>query len=66
MTVTGGDGTDTGRLYLGMRMRGLTTYFHDLCIGAIQILQSSGTAFRTDSTYTNGYDWNAGNSLTAT
>ena len=66
MTVTGGDGSDTGRLYLGMRMRGTTTYFHDLCIGAIQIIQSGGSQCRTDSTYTNGYDWNAGASLNTT
>ena len=48
-----------------MRMRGLTTYHHDWCLAIVQILQSNGTSFRTDSTYTNGYDWNAANSLTS-
>lgn len=58
MTVTGGTSV-TGRLYIGMRMRGSTSYYHDWSLAIVQILQSSGNAFRTDSTYTNGYDWNA-------
>jgi hypothetical protein len=58
MTVTGGDGADTGRLYMGMRLRGSTAYYHDFCLSHVQILQSNGTSYRTDSTYSNGYDWN--------
>lgn len=63
MSVTGGDGTATGNLYIGVRMRGTTTYYHDFCVAAIQILQSSGTSFRTDSTYSSGYDWNGHRAL---
>ena len=58
MTVTGGDGSDTGRLYFGMRLRGSTSYMHDFCLSHVQILQSNGSSYRTDSTYTSGYDWN--------
>ena len=50
--------THTGHLYIGVRMRGSTTYFHDFCLAAIQILQSNGTSFRSDGTYSSGYDWN--------
>ena len=64
MSVTGGTSV-TGRLYIGMRMRGTTTYYHDWSLAIVQILQSNGTSFRTDSTYSNGYDWNARDSLTS-
>lgn len=64
MSVTGGTSV-TGRLYIGMRMRGTTTYHHDWSLAIVQILQSNGTSFRTDSTYSNGYDWNARDSLTS-
>ena len=65
MSVTGGSGSITGRLYIGMRMQGTTTYYHDWSLAIVQILQSSGTSFRTDSTYTNGYDFNAQNPLSS-
>ena len=65
MSVTGGTSV-TGRLYIGMRMRGTTTYYHDWSLAIVQILQSNGTSFRTDSTYTGGYDWNAQNPQTST
>ena len=58
MTVTGGDGTDAGNLYIGMRMRGTTGYYHDFCLSHVQVLTSAANAYRTDSSYTNGYDWN--------
>ena len=58
MSVTGGDGTATGRLYVGIRLRGTTAYYHDFCLSHLQVVTSAGNAFRTDSTYTNGYDWN--------
>lgn len=64
MSVTGGTSV-TGRLYIGMRMRGTTTYYHDFCLAIVQIVQSNGSQFRTDSTYTNGYDWNSRDSLTS-
>ena len=64
MSVTGGTSV-TGRLYIGMRMRGITSYYHDWSLAIVQILQSNGTSFRTDSTYTNGYDWNAANTLSS-
>jgi len=62
MSVTGGDnsGTCEGNLYLGLRMRGSTSYFHDLCVSHVQILSSS-TTYRTDSSFPNGYDWAFGN-----
>lgn len=49
--------THTGYLYVGLRMRGTTAYYHDFCLGGLQILNTTGTAFRTDGTYSNGYDW---------
>ena len=58
MTVTGGTGTATGNLYIGMRIRGSTAYYHDFCLSHLQVVTSAGNAFRTDSSYTNGYDWN--------
>lgn len=58
MSVTGGDGTDTGNLYIGLRLRGSTAYYHDFCLSHVQVVNSAGSAFRTDSTYTSGYDWN--------
>jgi len=64
MSVTGGTSV-TGRLYIGMRMRGVTTYHHDWSLAIVQILQSNGTSYRTDGTYTNGYDWNAANTLSS-
>lgn len=64
MSVTGGTSV-TGRLYIGMRMRGVTSYYHDFCIAIVQIVQSNGSSFRTDSTYTNGYDWNSRDTLSA-
>jgi hypothetical protein len=56
MTTTGG--AVTGRLYIGLRMRGATSYYHDFCLSHVQVLQSGGSSYRTDSTFTNGYDWN--------
>lgn len=56
--AAGFDGsTTTGYLYIGLRLRGSTNYYHDFCLGGVQILNTTGTAFRTDSTYSNGYDW---------
>lgn len=62
MTVTGGDGADSGNLYIGLRIRGSTAYYHDFCIAHVQVVTSTGSAFRTDSTYTSGYDWSMHNS----
>lgn len=56
--------TTTGRLYIGVRMRGTTTFYHDFCLATVQIVQSSGSSFRTDGTYSNGYDWNFHNTGT--
>lgn len=58
MAVTGGSATQTGNLYIGLRIRGSIAYFHDFCLSHVQVVNSAGTAFRTDSTYTSGYDWN--------
>ena len=59
MSTTGG--AVTGRLYIGLRMRGQTSYYHDLCISHVQVLQSGGSSYRTDAAFTNGYDWNFNN-----
>lgn len=56
--------TTTGKLYIGVRMRGTTTYYHDFCLGAVQIVQSSGSSFRTGGSFTSGYDWNFHNTST--
>lgn len=48
----------TGRLYIGLRIRGSSAFYHDFCLAGIQVLQSSGSSFRSDGTYGNGYDWN--------
>ena len=57
MSVTGGTGTATGNLYIGIRIRGATAYYHDFCLSHVQVITSAGNAFRTDSTY-GEYDWN--------
>jgi hypothetical protein len=60
--VTDSGSSSTGHLYIGFRNtagEGATwgyPYYGDLPIGAVQILQSNGTSFRTDD-YSNG-DWN--------
>ena len=46
-------------------MRGTTSYYHDFCLAAVQIVNSARTAYVTDSTYTNGYDWNFNNTGSA-
>ena len=58
MAVTGGSATQTGNLYIGLRIRGSTAYLHDFCLSHVQVLNSAANAYRTDSTYTAGYDWN--------
>ena len=60
--VTDSGSSSTGHLYIGFRNtagEGATwgyPYYGDLPIGAVQILQSNGTSFRTND-YHNG-DWN--------
>jgi len=58
MAITGGDGTAAGNLYIGLRLAGSTAYYHDFCLSHVQVLNSAANAYRTDSTYTSGYDWN--------
>jgi len=62
MSITGGSGSlagkAQGRLYIGLRMRGTTSYYHDFCLAGVQFVNNGRTAYISDSTYTNGYDWN--------
>ena len=62
LAVTGS--SVTGHFYFGIRLNGSTNYFHDFAFAGIQILQSSGSSYRSDSTYTSGYDWNFENTGT--
>jgi hypothetical protein len=48
--------SSTGYLYIGVRNTASTSYYGDLPIGAVQILQSNGTSFRSN-TYVE-CDWN--------
>ena len=57
--VTGSGSSKSGRLYIGNKVAASTAYYSDFHMAALQILQSSGTSFRGDSTYTS-YDWNFG------
>ena len=46
----------TGYLYIGVKNTASTAYYGDLPIGAVQILHSNGTSFRTNSFV--DCDWN--------
>jgi len=58
--VTGSGSSKTGRLYIGNKVAASPDAFYsDFHMAALQILQSSGTSFRSDGTYSS-YDWNFG------
>ena len=59
--VTNSGSSSTGNLYLGCKISASNTFHNDLCIAAIQVLQSNGSSFRADGVagdYPDGYDWN--------
>ena len=57
--VTSSGSSKSGRLYIGNKVAAATAFYSDFHMAALQILQSSGTSFRGDGTYSS-YDWNFG------
>ena len=56
--VTSSGTNATGELYIGVRNTAPTSYYGDLPIAAVQILQSNGTSFRSTAVF--DCDWNFG------
>jgi len=59
--------SSTGRIYIGCNVTATTTYYNDLCVGAVQVLNPSGTTRLYGYSFSNGTDvagWNTSNAQT--
>tara|TARA_R100001594_G_C4027131_1_gene260473 strand:+ start:87 stop:1136 length:1050 start_codon:yes stop_codon:yes gene_type:complete len=65
VNVTSSGSSKTGHLYIGNKVAAGTAFYSDFHMAAIQILQSNGSSFRGDGTYSS-YDWNFGRNSNGT
>jgi len=61
--VTDSGSSSTGHLYIGINNTASYAYYADLPIGAVQILQSNGTSFRTNDYHIGDWNFAFGNSV---
>jgi hypothetical protein len=61
--VTDSGSSSTGHLYIGINNTASYAYYADLPIGAVQILQSNGTSFRTNDDHNGDWNFAFGNSV---
>ena len=65
VNVTSSGSSKTGHLYIGNKVAAATAFYSDFHMAALQILQSNGSSFRGDGTYSS-YDWNFGRNSNGT